>query len=70
MQETCVQSVHQEDSLEWEMTTHSSILVWKIPWIEEAGGLQSIRLQRVIHNLVTKEQQLMAYMVLRVVPGT
>ena len=34
--------------------THSSILVWKIPWTEEAGGLQSMGTQRVRYNLVTK----------------
>ena len=34
--------------------THSSILTWEIPWTEEPGGLQSMRLQRVRHNLVTK----------------
>ena len=37
-----VQSLGQEDSLEKEMTTHSSILAWKILWTEEAGGLQSM----------------------------
>ena len=36
------------------MATHSTILVWKIPWTEEPGGLQSMGLQRVGHNLVTK----------------
>ena len=36
-----------EDSLEKEVATHSSILVWKIPWTEEPGGLQSMGLQRV-----------------------
>ena len=40
-QETWVQSVGQEDSLEKEMATPSSILAWKIPQTEEAGGLQS-----------------------------
>ena len=39
-----------EDPLEKEMTTHSSILAWKIPWTEESGGLQSMGLQRVRHN--------------------
>ena len=47
MQETQVQSLHQEDPLEKEMATHSSILAWKIPWMEEPGGLQSVGLQRV-----------------------
>ena len=40
--------------LEKETATHSSILAWEIPWTEEAGGLQSIGLQRVRHNLVTQ----------------
>ena len=35
------------DPLEEEMTTHTSILAWKLPWTEESGGLQSVRLQRV-----------------------
>ena len=39
VQEMQVQSLHQEDTLEKEMTTHSSILVWEIPWTEEPGGL-------------------------------
>ena len=40
-----VQPLGQEDLLEKEMATHSSILAWKIPWTEEPGGLQSMRLQ-------------------------
>ena len=47
----------QEDPLEEEMATHSSILVWEIPWIEESGGLQSMGLQRVRRELETKKQQ-------------
>ena len=39
MQEMQIQSLSQEDSLEEEMATHSSILVWKMPWTEEPGGL-------------------------------
>jgi len=39
MQETQVWSLGQEDSLEKGMATHSSILVWRIPWTEEPGGL-------------------------------
>ena len=42
MQETRVQSLDQEDPLEKEMTTHSSILAWEILWTEEPGGLQSM----------------------------
>ena len=40
----------QEDPLEKEMATHSNILPWKIPWTEEPGGVQSMRLQRVEHD--------------------
>ena len=50
MQETQVRSLDQEDPLEKEMTTHSSILVWEIPWTEEPGGLQSMVSQGVGHN--------------------
>ena len=46
-QETWVQSLGQGDPLEEGMASHSSILVWEIPWTEETGGLQSIGLQRV-----------------------
>ena len=41
MQETQVWSLSQEDPLEKEMATHSSILAWRIPWTEKPGGLQS-----------------------------
>ena len=47
MQETQVQSLGQEDPLEKEMATHSSILAWRIPWTEELGRLQSTGSQRV-----------------------
>ena len=50
VQETQVQSLGQEDPLEEEMATHSSILARKIPWTEEPGGLQSMWSQRVGHN--------------------
>ena len=50
MQENWVQSLSREDSLEEGMATHSSILVWRIPWTEEPGGLQSTGLQRVGHD--------------------
>ena len=46
MQETWVQSRGQEDPLKKQMTTHSSILAWKIPWTEEPDGLQSMGLQK------------------------
>ena len=50
MQETWVRSLGQEDPLEKEMATHSSILAWRIPWTEEPGRLQSMGLQRVKHD--------------------
>ena len=50
MQETQVQSLGWKDPLEKGMTTHSSILAWRIPWTEEPSGLQSMGLQRVGHN--------------------
>ena len=50
IQEMWVQSLGQEDSLEKEIATHSSILAWKSPWTEELGGLQSMGSQRVRHN--------------------
>ena len=46
MQKTRVHSLGQEDPLEKEMATHSSILPWEIPWTEEPGGLQSMGLQK------------------------
>ena len=49
-QGTRVQSLGREDPLEEDMTIHSSILTWKIPWTEEPGRLQSIGLQRVGHD--------------------
>ena len=50
VQETRAQSLDQEGPLEKEMTTHSSILAWRIPQTEELGGLQSMGWQRVGHN--------------------
>ena len=50
MQETWVRSLVQEDPLEKEIATHSSILAWEIPWAEKPGGLQFIWLQRVGHD--------------------
>ena len=46
---------------EEEMATRSSILAWEMPWTEEPGGLQSMRLQRVGHDLATKEWQLYSF---------
>ena len=57
VQEMQVRSLSQEDPLAKEMATHSSILAWEIPWTEEPGRLQSMGLQRVGHDLGTKQQQ-------------
>jgi len=53
MQETWVQSLGSEDPLKKGMTTHSSILAWRIPWTEQPVGLQSTASQIVIHDWVT-----------------
>ena len=56
MQETWFGSQSQEDLLEKEMATHSSILAWEIPWIAEPGGLQSMGLQsltRLSQSIIT-----------------
>ena len=53
MQETGVRSLGWEDPLEKGLSIHSSILVWKIPWTEEPGGLQSMGSQRVGHDWAT-----------------
>ena len=50
MRETWVQSLGREDPLEKEMATHSSTLAWKIPWMQEPGGLPSMGLHRVRHD--------------------
>ena len=51
--ETQVRSLGREDPLEKEMATHSTTLAWKIPWMEEHGGLQSMGSQRVRYDGVT-----------------
>ena len=56
VQEMWVRSLGQEDPLEKGMA-HPSILAWKILWTEEPGELQSMALQRIGHNLATKQQQ-------------
>ena len=56
MQETPVQSLGQEDPLENEVATHSSILAWRIPQTEEPDRLQSMGLQRAGHDWVTEHK--------------
>ena len=53
-QETWVRSLGQEDPLEKEMATHSSILAWEIPWTDRPDRLYSMGLQRVGHDLAIK----------------
>ena len=55
MQETQVWCLGREDPLEEGMATHSNIVAWRIPWMEEPGGLQSVGSQRVGHNWVTEQ---------------
>ena len=55
-QETPVRFLGQENHLKEEMSIHSSIFAWRLPWTEEPGRLQSAVLQRVKHNLVTEQQ--------------
>ena len=50
MWETRVRSLGQEDPLEKEMATYSSTVAWKIPWMEEPGGLQTMGSQRVVND--------------------
>ena len=50
MPKTWVESLGQEDLLQKEVATHSSVLAWKNPWMEEPGRLQSMRSQRVEHD--------------------
>ena len=57
MQETQVQSLGQEDTLEKKMATNSSVLAGINPWTEEPDGLQLMVLQRVEYNLETKQQE-------------
>ena len=57
MQEMRVSSLDQKDPLEKGMATHSSILAWEIPRMEEPDRLQFMELQRVGHDLVTQQQQ-------------
>ena len=57
MQETQIHFLGWEEPLEKEIATCSGILAWESPWIEELGGLQSMGLQRVGHDVGTKEQQ-------------
>ena len=57
MQETWVQSLGEEGPLEKEMTSHSNILAWRVPWTEEPGRLPSMESQRLRHNSATNTYQ-------------
>ena len=52
-----VKNLGQEDPLEEEMATHSSIHAWETPWTKQPGGIQSMGLQRMGHNLAPQQQQ-------------
>ena len=56
MQNTQVRSLGQVDFLEEEMTTHSNMLAWEIPWAEKPGGLELMGTQRVRQDWVSKQQ--------------
>ena len=56
-----VQSLGQDDPLEEELATHSSILAWGILWTEEPAGLESMGRQTVGHDLATKRQQILGF---------
>ena len=69
MRETRVRSLGREDPLEKEMATHSSILAWKIPWMEP-GRLQSMGSQRVEHDVYIRYVlQIMISMLIPLIPG-
>ena len=57
IQEMWVRPLIREDPLEKERATHSSIFAWRMPWMEEPGGLQPMGSQRVRHDLATERQQ-------------
>ena len=57
IQKTQVRSLGWEDLLEKEIATRSSVPAWEIPWTEDPSGLQTMGLQRVIHDLATKQEQ-------------
>ena len=57
MLDAWVWSLSQEDPMEKEMATHSSIPAWEIPWTKESGRPQSMGSQRVRHDLSTKQKQ-------------
>ena len=64
MQETWIQSLGCEDLLEKGMATHSSTVTWRIPWTEELGGLQSMELWRVGHDLVANTHRAIHFCIL------
>ena len=62
MQETQVRSLIQEDPLEKEMATHSSVLSWEMSWTEEPGKLRFSGLQKKSQSWVTKQQQIIKHL--------
>ena len=70
MWEMWIRSLGQEDPLEKEMATCSSILAWKIPWTEEPGRATVHGVARVRHDLVTKSPKLQIFLALQFLEGT
>ena len=70
IQKTQIQFLGWKDPLEKEMATHSNILVWKIPWPEEPGGLESIGSQRVRQDWATELESTTYTPRTRIVPAT
>ena len=68
VQEIRVRLLVQEDPLEREMVTHSTVFAWEIPQTEKPSGLQSTRLQRVEHDLWTKQQQIFTKIFILTIP--
>ena len=66
IEKTWVSSLSQEDALEKEMATFSTMLVWEIPWTKEPGRLQSMGSQRVRHNLSTETTMTEVHIIQRV----
>ena len=61
VQEMQVRALGQEDPLEKEMATHSSILAWRMPWTEKLGGLKYMGLQRVGHDWATEHTHMQTH---------
>ena len=70
VQETCVQSLGQQDPLEEEMVTHPNILTWRISWTQEPGGLQPMGLHRAGHNWAMTHSKRTGLNIILLLPGS